>query len=107
MEAGAVVVEPHDPPIRAVVIPASENYGETVIRGTTDPQLVCLGRRGWSIAAFGLSDGSPEKEMDVPSEAEARAELFSGKDIFGYEWPSPVIPLNAMHAYQSERNSQT
>lgn len=107
LEAGAVIVEPHDPPVGGVDIPASEFYPAKTVRGLTDPRLVCLGRRAWSIAAFGVSKGNDEVEMDIPTEAEARVELFSGKDIFGYEWPSPVIPLNALHAYQSERDSQT
>jgi len=96
LEAGAVIVEPRKPPVMDVDIPAIGEYPPTTIHGLTDPQFVCMGRRAWSAAAFGLMKGGHGKPFDVPTEAEARAELFSGKDIFGYEWPSPVIPLNPL-----------
>ena len=96
LEAGAVVVEPQKAPVTDVDIPAIGEYPPKTIRGLTDPQLVCMGRRAWSAAAFGLMKGRDGIPFDVPTEEDARKELFSGRDIFGYEWPSPVIPLNAL-----------
>ena len=96
MQMGAVYVESTEPAFPTVTIPATEGYGEQkLLSGTTDPQLLCLARRGYTLAEVG--DWSPEKpeiQMDVPDEAEARKELFSGKDIFGGVWPAPKLPLN-------------
>ena len=96
MGAGVVYVRAAGLQLSPVTVPASPGYGELKVEsGTTDPQLLCLARRGYTLAEVG--DWSPEKqeiEMDVPDEAEARKELLSGKDIFGGVWPVPKLPLN-------------
>ena len=108
MQMGAVYVESTEPAFPTVTIPATEGYGELKLSsGTTDPQLLCLARRGYTLAEVG--DWSPEKqeiEMDVPEEAEARKELFSGKDIFGGSWPSPKLPLNVAEWAGRQRNGR-
>jgi hypothetical protein len=96
MGAGVVYVRAAGLQLTPVTVPASPGYGELKVEpGTTDPQLLCLARRGYMLAEVGdWSADKQEIEMDVPTEAEALTELFSGKDIFGGSWPSPKLPLN-------------
>jgi hypothetical protein len=100
LQAGVAILHPMDGTLKlpTVVIPSIGEVPEYDItphpellikdEGTTDPQLVCIARRGWS--AHQNSD-VPD-ESPVPTLDEAAAELSSGHDANGEPWPVPRVP---------------
>ena len=66
-----------------------------VHRGTTDPSILCLARRARTVLNMTPVDGS-QRALDVPDGKEAIAELQSGQDIYGGEWPVPLSTLEPL-----------
>jgi hypothetical protein len=92
------------PPEPKVVVPSVDGSSSVVLSGTTDPQLVCLARRGWSAHQM---VPMPD-EFPVPTVGESTAELASGQDVNGEPWPVPRLPAvpleEALAAAKKEGN---
>ena len=69
----------------------------------TDPLLVCLVRRAWT--ARNKRKGPRVKNLDIPTYAEAEAELASGKDKYGGKWPIPILPSVAFFEWEGPTHS--
>ena len=72
----------------AMDIPGYGPYDKVV----TDALLVCLARRGFSGRNNEQADGEFVTDIDIPTYAEAVAELSSGVDKYGGQWESPKVP---------------
>ena len=63
-----------------------------VLRGTSDPVLVCMARRAFSRMNMPERISPSEEYPEVITEEEASRELASGRDALGREWPKPLAP---------------
>jgi hypothetical protein len=71
----------------------------SVHKGVADPVVVCLARRAFTVRNTEEHLILIQQTLDAPTVADARKELFSGKDAFGGKWPAPKTTETSLSEY--------
>ena len=75
----------------------------SIRKGVTDPVVVCLARRAFTVRNTKEHLILVHQTLDAPTVANARKELISGKDAYGGKWPAPKISETSLSEYVEEK----